>query len=88
MTNSHEHLFIGDLRKNPGLDAEVRLHVKGKLVSGTLPQQVISSIDEMVRAAQEEAWELGRRVGMSRAMRAMSDEPNLDPASGDNPYRA
>jgi hypothetical protein len=34
-----------------------------------------------------EAWEKGRKMGQSRAMRHMSDEPNLPLASElDNPY--
>lgn len=81
-----EHLFIGDLRKHPGHDAEVRLYVGGKLKSGTWPYQVVRSIDDMIREAQAQAWEQGRATGMSRAMRYMSDEPNLDPSSGSNPY--
>jgi hypothetical protein len=50
-----EHLFIGDLRKNP--DAEVRLLVNGKLVCGTWPRQVTQSIDAMIREAQAVALE-------------------------------
>jgi len=83
MTNS-EHLFISDLRKHP--DAEVRLLVNRRLVSGTWPQQVTSSIDEMIREAKESAWKEGYTSGHSRAMRMMSDEPNVQQAV--NPYAA
>jgi hypothetical protein len=39
-----------------------------------------------VQQALAEAWEAGRRTGHSRAMRKMSDEPNLDLADFTNPY--
>lgn len=47
-------------------------------------------VQEMLPAIKElmaEAWEEGRRIGTSRAMRHMSDEPNLPlSAPTDNPY--
>lgn len=41
----------------------------------------------LVREAQAAAWDEGLASGKSRAMRHMSDEPNL-PLSAPNPYRA
>lgn len=38
-----------------------------------------------IRKAKEAAWDEGYTSGHSRAMRYMSDEPNVAPAS--NPYR-
>lgn len=39
-----EHLFLRDLRRHP--EGEVRLHVDGRLLSGTRAAQLISAIDE------------------------------------------
>ena len=42
---------------------------------------------DWLREVKAEAWDEGRRTGASRAMRMMSDEPNLPLASEtDNPY--
>ena len=48
-----EHLFISDLRKHP--DAEVRLIVNDRTISGTLAGQVTASIDALIREAKTEA---------------------------------
>jgi predicted phage tail protein len=39
-----------------------------------------------LRAEVADAWDRGYTSGHSRAMRRMSDEPNVEP--GSNPYRA
>ncbi|MCC3277510.1 hypothetical protein LJ753_16725 [Arthrobacter sp. zg-Y20] len=50
LAQANEHLWLSDLRKNPG--GEVRLFsAGGKLISGTYAVQVTRSIDAMVRAA-------------------------------------
>lgn len=47
------------------------------------------ALRQALEEARAEAWDVGRRTGASRAMRYMSDEPNLPLASAeDNPYRA
>ena len=42
------------------------------------------AFQSIIRAAQAEAWKRGYTSGHSRAMRRMSDEPNVAPAP--NPY--
>lgn len=42
-------------------------------------------MDEAIHAIQADAWDEGYKSGRSRAMRQMSDEPDVKP--GKNPYR-
>ncbi|MDQ6524302.1 hypothetical protein RB608_11855 [Nocardioides sp. LHD-245] len=46
-----EPLWLRDLRRHP--DGEVRLHVDGRLVSGTSARQVTAAIDELRGAGQQ-----------------------------------
>lgn len=45
-----------------------------------------AGVREIVAKAMADAWDEGYRAGKSRAMRHMSDEPNL-PLAAPNPYR-
>ncbi|UUW88448.1 hypothetical protein [Pimelobacter simplex] len=47
-----EHLFLSDLRRHP--IGEVRLHVGGRLVSGTVAGQVVRDIDDRLAVAEQE----------------------------------
>ena len=47
--------------------------------------EVYELFDEWFNEVRADAWDEGYKSGHSRAMRRMSDEPNVDPA--DNPYR-
>lgn len=49
------------------------------------PCRVLRGKTEVIRAALEQAWDKGYASGHSRAMRRMSDEPNVAPAV--NPYQ-
>ena len=57
------------------------------IVAGVHPMDRYS--DEKTEEGKAEAWDKGMRTGTSRAMRRMSDEPDLPLASdADNPYRS
>lgn len=42
-------------------------------------------VAEVIRSALEQAWDAGYTSGHSKAMRKMSDEPNVTPSV--NPYK-
>ena len=49
------------------------------------PEDIRPFMTREIARAKAEAWDAGYTSGHSRAMRKMSDEPNIEP--GINPYR-
>jgi hypothetical protein len=66
---------------------QVRVYnADGKLLVGTSNRGYLAEVAVMLEEAKAEAWQQGFATGKSRAMRHMSDEPNL-PLTAPNPYR-
>ena len=66
---------------------QVRVYnADGKLLVGTSCRGYLAELAHWIEEAKAEAWAQGFASGKSRAMRAMSDEPNLS-LNVPNPYR-
>ena len=64
---------------------DVRFHLTS-LLAPDPDQPLLDAIAAEVLRQKADAWDEGYTSGHSRAMRRMSDEPNVEP--GTNPYRA